>query len=87
MKLPKRFGFLGCFLLLFACDSAIAAENKIFKAEAAEVVGGASKVADAAASGGYLVGLAKPGQALKLPASSQSHRPERSGRRKNRHSD
>lgn len=64
----------GCFLLLLACPSAIAAEQIIFKAEAAEPVGGATKVADAAASGGYLVGLARPGQALKfggLPAASQ----------------
>ncbi|MGA2542570.1 MAG: alpha-L-fucosidase [Verrucomicrobiota bacterium] len=38
----------------------------MFEAEAAELIGGASKVADGAASGGYLVGLSKPGQGVKF---------------------
>ena len=67
--------FLVGFLFLFsASTSAIAAEKHMFEAEAAEPVGGASKVADSAASGGYLVSLAKPGQGVKftgLPAAGK----------------
>ena len=47
---------------------------RAFGAEAAGLVGGASKVADSTASGGYLVSLAKPGEGIKfagLPASSK----------------
>ena len=51
-------------------------QNRVrtFGAEAAGLVGGASKVADSTASGGYLVSLAKPGEGIKfagLPASSK----------------
>ena len=55
------------FLLFSAFTSAIAAEKQTFEAESAELVGGASKVADSAASGGYLVGLTKPGQGISSP--------------------
>jgi alpha-L-fucosidase len=61
-------------LLLLSASTAIAAERHVFEAEAAEVVGGASKVAAGAASGGYLVGLAEPGQGVKfvgLPVASR----------------
>ena len=41
-------------------------KKEIFEAEKAELIGGASKVPDKSASGGYLVSLAKPGQGLKF---------------------
>ncbi len=69
-----RFLMLGCLLLQSVSTSAIAAENLVFKAEAAEPVGGATKVAGSGASGGYLVSLTKPGQGVKfagLPAASK----------------
>jgi alpha-L-fucosidase len=70
----NRILLVGLFLLLSASTSAIAAEKRTFEAEAAELVSGASRVADGAASGGYLVGLAKPGEGLKfagLPAAGK----------------
>ena len=57
---------LGSLLTFSASASAIAAEKQMFEAAAAERVGGASKVADGAVSGGYLVGLSKPGQGVKF---------------------
>lgn len=67
--------FLVGFLFLFyAATSAIAGEQHTFEAESAEAVGGAAKVAGDAASGGYLVSLIKPGQAVKfagLPAAGK----------------
>ena len=69
-----RILLVGCLLVLCASTSAISAEKQMFEAEAAELVGGASKVADGAASGGYLAGLTSPGQAVKfagLPAASK----------------
>ena len=65
---------VGCLLLLCASASAVAADTRMFEAESAEPVGGVSKVSDAAASGGYLVGLATPGQGVKfdgLPAAGK----------------
>ena len=65
---------VGCLLLLCASTSAIAADKHLFEAKAAKLVGGASKVADSAASGGSLAGLSKPGQGVKfarLPAASK----------------
>jgi alpha-L-fucosidase len=65
---------VACLLLLSASTSAVAAEPQKFEAQAAELLGGASKVADAAASGGSLVGLAEPGQGVKftgLPAAGK----------------
>jgi len=53
---------------------AVAAENRTFEAEAAELAGGAAKVADTAASGGFLVALNKAGEGVKftgLPAGSK----------------
>ena len=41
-------------------------EKKVLEAENAELIGGASKVSDISASGGYMVSLAKPGQGLKF---------------------
>ena len=65
---------VGNLLSLAASTLAIAAEKQTFEAEGAELVGGASKIHDGAASGGYLVSLSKPGQGAKfgrLPASSK----------------
>jgi len=42
------------------------AQAHTFEAEAAELIGGAAKVANDTASGGYLVSLAKPGQAVRF---------------------
>jgi alpha-L-fucosidase len=69
-----RLLLLGSSLLL-VFTSAVAAENRAFTAEAAELVGGASKVfGNATPSGGSLVSLAKPGQGVKfasLPAAGK----------------
>jgi alpha-L-fucosidase len=62
----RRIFLVGYLLFLCASTSAISAEKQMFEAEAAELVGGASKVSDGAASGGYLAGLAKPGQGVKF---------------------
>jgi alpha-L-fucosidase len=55
--------------------AAVTVTKKVFQAaESAELIGGASKVADGSASGGYLVGLAESGQGVKfagLPAASK----------------
>ncbi|MGA2174175.1 MAG: alpha-L-fucosidase [Verrucomicrobiota bacterium] len=61
-----RIFLVGSLLTFSAPASAIAAEKQMFEAETAELIGGASKVADGAASGGYLVGLSKPGQGVKF---------------------
>jgi alpha-L-fucosidase len=69
-----RIFLLGSLLAFSASASAISSERQMFEAEAAELIGGASNVADDAASGGYLVGLSKPGQGVKfngLPAASK----------------
>ncbi len=63
------------FLLFFAgSTSAIAAEQHVFEAEAAKSIGSAPRVADDAASGGYLVSLTSAAQGLRftgLPAASK----------------
>jgi len=69
-----RVFLVASLLLLSASASALAAEKRTYEAEAAEPIGEASKVADGAASGGYLVSLAKPGQGVKfagLPAAGK----------------
>jgi alpha-L-fucosidase len=69
-----RFFLVGSLLLLSVSISAVAAEKRVLEAESAELASGASKVADSAASGGYLVGLAKPGQGVNfagLPAAGK----------------
>jgi hypothetical protein len=69
-----RIFLAGPILLFSASTSALAAEKHLFEAESAEAVGGENGVADGAASGGYLVGLSKPGQGVKftgLPAASK----------------
>jgi alpha-L-fucosidase len=58
----------------FTAFSASAAERKSFEAEAAVTIGGALKITDVAASGGYLVGLTRPGQGVMfggIPAASK----------------
>ena len=66
---------LAASLLTFcAWPSTIAAETRTFEAKSAELISGASKVNDTAASGGSLVALAEPGQGVKfagLPAASK----------------
>jgi alpha-L-fucosidase len=64
----------GLILLFFVSTSSITSEKHVYEAEAAEAIGGASKVADNKASKGYLVSLTGPGQAVKfvnLPSASR----------------
>ena len=56
----------GTLLLFHTSISAIMPEKQILEAEKAKLIGGASKVADRNASGGYMVSLSKPGQGLKF---------------------
>jgi alpha-L-fucosidase len=57
---------LGLILLFFVSTSSITSEKHVYEAEAAETIGGASKVADSKASKGYLASLTGPGQAVKF---------------------
>ena len=69
-----RMGLVGSWLWLFASTPAPAAEPQTFPAAAADLLGGASKVADGAASGGSLAGLSQPGQGVRfgqLPAATK----------------
>lgn len=69
-----RILLVGFLIISVACTSAIAAEKRIFEAEAADLVGSAPKVADSAASGGHLVSLTGSGQGLTftgLPAAGK----------------
>lgn len=69
-----RILLVGYLLFLSACASAVAGEKQTFEAEGAELISGASKIHDGAASDGHLVSLSKPGQGAKfdrLPASSR----------------
>lgn len=62
---------------LFAFPSffqAVAAENRIIEAEAARLAGGASRIADKEASGGYLVCLIKPGEAVRFKQLSKANK-------------
>ena len=62
------------FLLFNAFTSLNAAEKHTFEAESAKLIGGASKVADSEASGGFLVSLTKPDDGIRftgLPASGK----------------
>ncbi len=64
----------GTLFVFSACTSAIAGEKQMFEADSAELVGGASRVSDGAASGGSLVRLTTPGQGIKfarLPVASK----------------
>jgi hypothetical protein len=58
--LPILIFLVSSFLLFNAFTSAVAAKKQTFEAESAKLIGGASKVADKEASGGYLVSLNKP---------------------------
>jgi alpha-L-fucosidase len=76
LKFIRRISILHLFLLLVfnAFTSLTAAEKRTFEAESAESIGGASKVADQAASGGYSVSLIKPGDGIRfagLPAAGK----------------
>jgi alpha-L-fucosidase len=61
-----RVSLILSFVLFAASTSAIATETCMLEAESAEPVGGASKVADDTASGGYLIGLTGVEQGIKL---------------------
>ena len=70
----NRVFVFGLLLVVAGLVSAVAAEKQTFQAEAAQLVGGAAKVPDGAASGGLLVSLAQPGQGVNftgLPAASK----------------
>jgi alpha-L-fucosidase len=70
----SRVFLLGASLLFSTLISAIAAEKRLFEAESAKRIGGASKAADRSASSGSLVGLTKPGQGIefaRLPAAGK----------------
>jgi len=61
-------------LLFYAFTSAIAAKKHTFEAESAKLIGGASKVADREASGGFLISLTKPDDGIRftgLPSSGR----------------
>lgn len=55
-----------CLSLLFAVNSTVSAKVSPYEAEAAVYIGGATKVADSKASGGYALSLAKPGDGFKV---------------------
>ncbi|MBN1124707.1 MAG: hypothetical protein JXA82_06855, partial [Sedimentisphaerales bacterium] len=59
-----RMFLAGYIILYFTSALAMAAQRHLLEAEAAEVIGGASKTADPAASEGYSVSLAKPGHGI-----------------------
>ncbi|NLX25912.1 MAG: hypothetical protein GXY61_08145 [Lentisphaerae bacterium] len=61
-----RVLLLGTLLSLTACMSTVVDERRVFKAESARLVGGAATVADQSASGAFLVGLNKAGQAVEF---------------------
>ena len=80
MKATITIGMAACWLastVLAVTEPATSQSQNTrhtFEAENAKRVGGASKVADGAASGGHLVSLSKPGQDVKfarLPAASK----------------
>lgn len=68
MKLTMRLAtcWLAATALAVTETAAIAANKNIIEAEAAILVGGASKVADVSASGGYQVGLTSPGEGVRF---------------------
>ncbi|HEX5399852.1 MAG TPA: alpha-L-fucosidase [Verrucomicrobiae bacterium] len=69
-----RISLVISLMLLLAVASCATGKKQTFKAEAAGLAGGATKVAGNAAAAGYLVSLAQPGQAVKfsdLPAASK----------------
>jgi len=53
-------------LLLNTSIFAISPEKQMFEAEKAKLTGGALKVADKSASGGYVISLAKPGEGVQF---------------------
>src|ERR1035438_8029019 len=71
--MPGFMAVASC-ILLFASVSAVAAETRIFEAEKAARIGGASKIADRGASGKSTVALSKAGDSIKftrLPAAGK----------------
>ncbi|MFZ2286967.1 MAG: alpha-L-fucosidase [Bacteroidales bacterium] len=57
---------VGSLIIFPAFCQAVAAENRWIEAEDARLVDGASGIADGEASGGYMVSLAKPGEAIRF---------------------
>jgi alpha-L-fucosidase len=71
---PFQIFLAGALFVVSVSTPARAANQRTFEAETAKRMDGAPKVADGAASGGYLVGLTLPGQGVKftrLPAASR----------------
>src|ERR1039457_2159845 len=69
-----RVFLIGFLLTLSAFAPALTADEQRFKAEAAELIGGASEVSDGSASGNNTVGLNTTGDGIKftgLPAASK----------------
>ena len=62
------------FLLFNVFTSLIAAEKQTFEAEATSLAGGAYKVPDSNASGGYTASLTKPGDGIKFSNLSAAHK-------------
>ena len=63
-RLP--FFLVGSLIVLSAFIMAITSEPNTVEAEAARLVGGASRLSDNEASGGYLVSLTRPGEAVRF---------------------
>jgi alpha-L-fucosidase len=71
---PIRISLVLSLLLFTAFSSDSAGKKEKFEAESAKLIGDISKIADKAASGGYVVSLTKPGDAIsfsQLPAAGK----------------
>ncbi len=71
---PIRISLVLSLLLFTAFSSDSAGKKEKFEAESAKLIGDISKMADKAASGGYVVSLTKPGDAIsfsQLPAAGK----------------
>lgn len=74
-KRNKLLIFLAGSLVAFSAFIAVIIPDRgTIEAEAARLVGGASRITDNEASGGYLVSLAKPGEAVRFKKLPQSDR-------------
>jgi len=72
--LPIRIILVLSFLLFNCLTSAVSAKKHTFEAESAKLIGGASKVADREASGGFLVSLTKPDDGIGFTGLLASHK-------------
>jgi alpha-L-fucosidase len=73
-KLTIRIFLIFSFLLFNAFTSATAAKKHTIEAESARLIGGASKVADREASGGFLISLTKPDDGIRFTGLTASGR-------------